>query len=403
MFAPTKIPNSADARKISAMRPSFMAQLYHEEKRGPGDFPGPRHYGSEVLEGVADPRCDRRHVLRVILRPEDARRDTGGPGRTSSDRAQSRRRLGERSLVGIADPHVTTAQIEREPWREPPGDPGVQFSTQVGAPTMSGATDSTRNDAAGSCLDTVRVDTRVGPALHDRATDREGGRQRVARAYADTLETVLVVTDRERRGQAARAVGAGDEVEVIDAEGLDFGPARPELGVRADRLEEARGLPRVADVRGGLVTGRVASAPLEEQRARTPATRDVEQPRAHVLLLQRTGVAEAGSHRGERRTTAGAGYGRAVARLYRRGYDERTLAPLVEERRVEVERPRGPLCVEAHGVTVLDRGAETGHHGQVRLTRRSSGTGTADRVSRREASIRECTRRGRRAGRQTAT
>src|SRR5207244_2115069 len=231
-----------------------------------------------------------------------------------------------------------------EPRREPPGDPGVQFSTQVGAPTMSGATDSTRNDAAGSCLDTVRVDTRVGPALHDRATDREGGRQRVARAYADTLETVLVVTDRERRGQLTRAVGAGDEVEVIDTEGLDFGPARPELGVGADRLEEARGLPRVTDIRGGLVTGRVASAPLEEQRARTPATRDVEQPRAHVLLLQRTGVAEAGSHRGERRTTDG----RAVVRLNVRGYDERTLAPLVEERRVEVERPRGPLCVEAH-------------------------------------------------------
>src|SRR5438034_1161834 len=93
MFAATKIPSSADARKISAMRPSFMAPLYHEEKRGPGDFPGPRHYGSEVLEGVADPRCDRRHVLRVILRPEDARRDTGGPGRTSSDRAQSRPRV----------------------------------------------------------------------------------------------------------------------------------------------------------------------------------------------------------------------------------------------------------------------------------------------------------------------
>src|SRR5437899_905374 len=385
------------------MRPSFMAPLYHEEKRGPGDFPGPRHYGSEVLEGVADPRCDRRHVLRVILRPEDARRDTGGPGRTGSDRAQSRRRLGERSLVGIADPHVTAAQIEREPRREPPGDPGVQFSTQVAATAVSGATDSTGDDAVRSRLDTVRVDSRVGPALHDGTTDREGGRQRVARAYADTLEAVLVVTDGERRRQTARAVGAGDEVEVIDTEGLDFGPARPELGVGADRLEEARGLPRVTDIRGGLVTGRVASAPLEEQRASTPATRDVEQPRAHILLLQRTGVAEAGSHRGERSTTAGAGYGRAVGGLNGRGDDERPRTPLIEDGRVEVERPRGPLCVEAHGVTVLDRRAETGYHGQVRLTRRSSGSGTADRVSRREASIRECTRRGRRAGRQTAT
>src|SRR5207247_1023315 len=398
LFAATKISSSADARKISAMRPSFMAPLYHEEKRGPGDFPGPRHYGSEVLEGVADPRCDRRHVLRIVLWTEHARRNAVDVGR-----AQSRRRLGQRGLVGIADPHVTAAQIEREPRREPPGDPGVQFSTQVAAPAVSGATDSTGDDAVRSRLDTVRVDSRVGPALHDGTTDREGGRQRVARAYADTLEAVLVVTDGERRRQTARAVGAGDEVEVIDTEGLDFGPARPELGVGADRLEEARGLPRVTDIRGGLVTGRVASAPLEEQRASTPATRDVEQPRAHILLLQRTGVAEAGSHRGERSTTAGAGYGRAVGGLNGRGDDEGPVTPLIEDGRVEIERPRGPLCVEAHGVTVLDRGAETGYHGQVRLTRRSSGTGTADRVSRREASERECTRRGRRAGRQTAT
>src|SRR5439155_1272933 len=110
------------------MRPSFMAPLYHEEKRGPGDFPGPRHYGSEVLEGVADPRCDRRHVLRIVLWTEHARRNAVDVGR-----AQSRRRLGQRGLVGIADPHVTAAQIEREPRREPPGDPGVQFSTQGAA------------------------------------------------------------------------------------------------------------------------------------------------------------------------------------------------------------------------------------------------------------------------------
>src|SRR2546425_2511227 len=350
------------------MRPSFMAPLYHEEKPGPGDFPGPRHYGSEVLEGVADPRCDRRDVLRIVLWTEDVHWHAVGV-----QRAQSRRRLGQRGLVGIADPHVACAEIEGEPRREPPGDPGVHFRTQVGAPAVGGAPNTAGDDAVRSRLDTVRVHTRVGPALHDGAADREGRRQRVACAYADTLETVLVVADRERRRQLARAISAGDEVEVIDAEGLDFGPARPELGVGADRLEEARGLPRVTDIRGGLVTGRVASASLEEQRARTPATRDVEQPRAHVLLLQRTGVAEAGSHRGERRTTAGAGYGRAVARLYRRGYDERTLAPLVEERRVEVERPRGPLCIEAHGVTVLDRRAEARHHGEVRL--RCSGGG----------------------------
>src|SRR5207237_4255809 len=111
-----------------------------------------------------------------------------------------------------------------------------------------------------------------GPALHDGTTDREGGRQRVACAYADTLETVLVVTDRERRGQLTRAVGAGDEVEVIDTEGLDFGPARPELGVGADRLEEARGLPRVTDIRGGIVTGRIASEYIQVQRDRSQYT-----------------------------------------------------------------------------------------------------------------------------------
>src|ERR1043166_922766 len=117
MFAATKIPSSADARKISAMRLNFMAPLYHEEKRGPGDFPGPRHYGSEVLEGVADPRCDRRHVLRIVLWTEHARWHAVGVGG-----AQSRRRLGQHGLVGIADPHVTRTEIESQTRREPPGE-----------------------------------------------------------------------------------------------------------------------------------------------------------------------------------------------------------------------------------------------------------------------------------------
>src|SRR2546429_1516696 len=91
------------------MRPSFMAPLYHEEKRGPGDFPGPRHYGSEVLEGVADPRCDRRDVLRIVLWTEHVHWHAVGV-----ERAQSRRRLGQHGLVGIADPHVTRAQRSEE-------------------------------------------------------------------------------------------------------------------------------------------------------------------------------------------------------------------------------------------------------------------------------------------------
>src|SRR2546425_7506680 len=218
------------------MRPSFMAPLYHEEKRGPGDFPGPRHYGSEVLEGVTDPRCDRRDVLRIVLWTEHVHWHAVGV-----ERAQSRRRLGQHGLVGIADPHVTRAQIEREPRREPPGEPGIQFSTQVGAPAVGGATDSTRDDAVRSRLDTVRVDTRVGPALHDGAADREGGRQRVARAYADTLETVLVVTDRERRGQLKPGARAGGGGLRIRTEGPEFGPPRPQLGGGAAPLGEKRG------------------------------------------------------------------------------------------------------------------------------------------------------------------
>src|SRR6266571_7537961 len=72
MFAAAMMPSSADARKISAMRPRCMAPLYHEEKRGPGDFPGPRHNSSEVLEGVADPRRDRRDAVRIRVRTVQA-------------------------------------------------------------------------------------------------------------------------------------------------------------------------------------------------------------------------------------------------------------------------------------------------------------------------------------------
>src|SRR5262249_12504893 len=118
MFAAAMMPSSADARKISAMRPRCMAPLYHEEKRGPGDFAGPRYNSSEVLEGVADPRRDRRDVVRIRVRTVQA-----ADGSTvNSQRCRCEVRRDQRRLVGVTDPHVARGQIECQTRREPPRD-----------------------------------------------------------------------------------------------------------------------------------------------------------------------------------------------------------------------------------------------------------------------------------------
>src|SRR6266481_704947 len=288
MFAAAMMPSSADARKISAMRPRCMAPLYHEEKRGPGDFPGPRHYSSEALEGVADPRRDRRDILRIGVRTVQVADSCGYTASSHGQRCRCKVRRGERRLVGVTDPHVARDQIECQTRGEPPRDTRIYFSAQFAASAIADrSADVARGDARAATPDTVGIDFLCGPALHGVHADGEGRRERVARADTDTAEAVLVVADGERRRRAARRVVAHELVEVIDADVADFTPARPPLGVRADRLEGPELRPRIADVLAGLVTRRVGAAALEEQRTRAPATSDVHEPGVHVLLLQR--------------------------------------------------------------------------------------------------------------------
>src|SRR5262245_944845 len=213
--------------------------------------------------------------------------------------------------------------------------------------------------AGAATADAPGIDFLCGPALHGAHADREGRRERVARPGTDTAETVLVVANGERRRHAARCVVAHELVEVIDADGADFSPARPPLGVRADRLEGPELRPRIADVLAGLVTRRVGAAALEEQRTRAPAASDVPEPGVQVLLLQRARPSEARGDRSQVGTTQSVRgtrrrRWRGTRHRRRAGNDEAPVTPLVHDRGIQVERPVRKLRIETDRVTIFD-------------------------------------------------
>src|SRR5262249_24928771 len=131
------------------MRLERMSSLYHEEKRGPGDFPGPRALRLRGLEVVADPRSDRGDVVQVSVRTVEWIVSTVNT--RAVDRGGLRQRCGrrQRRLERVADPHVTTNQVERQPGRESPGDAGIEFRAHILAPVFrDGAADFARDDGA---------------------------------------------------------------------------------------------------------------------------------------------------------------------------------------------------------------------------------------------------------------